>query len=69
MASSKATVLRDGARTELPPDQLVRDDVIELGRGDQIPADAEVVSGTCDVNESLLTGESKLAKKRPGDER
>ena len=68
VASSKATVLRDGARTELPLDQLVRDDVIELGRGDQIPADAEVVSGTCDVNESLLTGESKLVKKRPGDE-
>ena len=68
VASSKATVLRDGARTELPLDQLVRDDVIELGRGDQIPADAEVVSGTCDVNESLLTGESKLVKKHPGDE-
>lgn len=31
VASSKATVLRDGARTELPLDQLVRDDVIELG--------------------------------------
>lgn len=45
VASSKATVLRDGARTELPLDQLVRDDVIELGRGDQIPADAEVVFG------------------------
>ena len=68
VASSKAAVLRDGARTELPLDQLVRDDVIELGRGDQIPADATVVSGACDVNESLLTGESKLVKKVAGDE-
>ena len=68
VASSKATVVRDGARTELPLDQLVRDDVIELGRGDQIPADSVVVKGACDVNESLLTGESKLVKKSEGDE-
>lgn len=68
VASSKATVLRDGAQVELPLDQLVRDDVIELGRGDQIPADSTVVSGACDVNESLLTGESKLVKKGAGDE-
>ncbi|WP_288323446.1 cation-translocating P-type ATPase [uncultured Eggerthella sp.] len=68
VASSKASVLRDGALVELPLDELVRDDVIELGRGDQIPADAVVVKGACDVNESLLTGESKLVKKRPDDE-
>ena len=68
VASSKASVLRDGALVELPLDALVRDDVIELGRGDQIPADAVVVKGSCDVNESLLTGESTLVKKRPGDE-
>lgn len=68
VASSKATVLRDGASIELPLDQLVRDDVIELGRGDQVPADAVVVSGACDANESLLTGESKLIKKGVGDE-
>ena len=68
VASSKATVLRDGASIELPLDQLVCDDVIELGRGDQVPADAVVVSGACDANESLLTGESKLIKKGVGDE-
>lgn len=68
VASSKASVLRDGELVELPLDALVRDDVIELGRGDQIPADAVVVKGGCDVNESLLTGESALVKKRPGDE-
>ena len=68
VASSKASVLRDGALVELPLDALVRDDIIELGRGDQIPADSVVVKGSCDVNESLLTGESTLVKKRPGDE-
>ncbi|MFR2951188.1 MAG: haloacid dehalogenase, partial [Collinsella intestinalis] len=44
------------------------DDLIRLGRGDQIPADAVVVSGECHVNESLLTGESDAIHKRPGDE-
>ncbi|WP_302391996.1 cation-translocating P-type ATPase [Eggerthella sinensis] len=68
VASSKASVLRDGELVELPLDELVCDDIIELGRGDQIPADAVVVKGACDVNESLLTGESKLVKKRPDDE-
>ncbi|WP_080797240.1 HAD-IC family P-type ATPase [Arabiibacter massiliensis] len=68
VAGSKATVVRDGQRVELPLDALVRDDVIELGRGDQVPADSVVVSGACDANESLLTGESKLVKKAAGDE-
>ena len=67
IAGSKATVLRDGVEVDLPLDQIVRDDVVVLGRGDQIPADSVVVHGACDANESLLTGESKLIKKREGD--
>ena len=67
IAGTKAEVMRDGQRVELPLDQLVRDDVVVLGRGDQVPADSVVVSGECDANESLLTGESKLVKKRAGD--
>ena len=42
------------------------DDIVKLGRGDQIPADAVVVKGSAQVNESLLTGESDLIKKDPG---
>ncbi len=68
VTSSKATVLRDGAYAELPLNELVRDDVVRLGRGSQIPADAVVLSGSCQVNESLLTGESALVKKQAGDE-
>ena len=67
IAGSKAHVLRDNLETELPLDQLVRDDVVVLRRGDQVPADAEVVSGECRVNESLLTGEADLVRKQPGD--
>ncbi len=68
VAGSHATALRDGIETRLALDELVRGDVIVLGRGDQVPADCEVVDGACDANESLLTGESKLVKKRAGDE-
>ena len=68
VAGSHATVVRDGARKEVALHDIVRDDVVVLGRGDQVPADAVVVSGEADVNESLLTGESNLIKKAPGAE-
>ena len=68
LTSKKAIAVRDGAEVELDLDQIVLDDIIRLGRGDQIPADAVVVSGEALVNESLLTGESDLIKKKPGSE-
>ena len=68
LTSKKAIAVRDGAEVELDLDQIVLDDFIRLGRGDQIPADAVVVSGEALVNESLLTGESDLIKKQPGSE-
>ena len=68
LATKKAVVLRDGRETELDLDQIVLDDLVKLGRGDQIPADAVVVEGEAQVNESLLTGESDLIKKVAGDE-
>ena len=68
LTSKKAIAVRDGAEVELDLDQIVLDDIIRLGRGDQIPADAVVVSGEALVNESLLTGESDPIKKQPGSE-
>ena len=68
LTSKKAIAVRDGAEVELDLDQIVLDDIIRLGRGDQIPADAVVVSGEALVNESLLTGESDLIKKQSGSE-
>ena len=66
LATKKAKVIRDGAECELDLEQIVLDDIVKLGRGDQIPADAVVVKGSAQVNESLLTGESDLIKKDPG---
>lgn len=62
-----AVVIRDGRRQEIPADQLVLDDIVEFSAGSQIPADAKVVSGELQVNESLITGESDEIEKREGD--
>lgn len=54
----KAHVYRDGREITVPVEELVLDDVVILGAGSQIPADAVVVDGSVQVNEALITGES-----------
>ncbi|KKW66665.1 MULTISPECIES: cation-translocating P-type ATPase [Mycolicibacterium] len=52
----------------LPPNEVVLDDIIELGPGDQIVVDGEVVEeSNLEVDESLLTGEADPIAKDPGD--
>ena len=55
------------SRETLNVDKVVVDDIIVLKQGDQVPVDCTVVDGSCDVNESLLTGESDDIKKEIGD--
>ncbi|AEB06963.1 ATPase, P-type (transporting), HAD superfamily, subfamily IC [Coriobacterium glomerans PW2] len=66
LATKRVVVVRDGAEVDLDLEQIVIDDIVRLGRGDQIPADSVVVTGEAQVNESLLTGESDLIRKKPG---
>ena len=62
-------VRRDGDDAEVPPEELVVDDYVRLGPGEQIPVDGTVVRATgLEVDESLLTGESDPVVKEPGDE-
>ena len=64
----KVTVRRSAAETVIPVDAVVRDDIICVMAGDQIVADGPVVTTSfLEVNESLLTGESKPLRKEPGD--
>ncbi|MFN8629515.1 MAG: HAD-IC family P-type ATPase [Chloroflexota bacterium] len=63
-----ATVVRDGAAAEVPPDDLVLGDLVELRAGDQVVLDGRLASGQVGVDESQLTGESDVMPKRPGDE-
>ncbi|BBY81978.1 cation-translocating P-type ATPase [Mycolicibacterium pulveris] len=56
------------AAKPLPPNEVVLDDIIELGPGDQIVVDGEVVEeSNLEVDESLLTGEADPIAKDPGD--
>lgn len=67
VTNKSAKVLRNGELIDLSSDDIVLDDIIKLGIGNQIPTDCIVVSGEVEVNESLLTGESVPVKKKFGD--
>jgi hypothetical protein len=61
-------VIRDDRKWTIATDKLVLDDLIILKAGDQVPADCQVLSGSLEVNESLLTGEADNLSKAEGDE-
>lgn len=67
VARRPVKVLRDGQVQEVPPENIVRDDLAEFGQGDQICGDGILQSGTLYVDESLLTGEEDSVEKQPGD--
>ena len=59
-------VIRNGSVKQISTEELVKDDVILLTAGKQICADAVVISGNIQVNESLLTGEADEVEKTEG---
>ena len=63
---SHVDVIRDGVKKSITVSELVKDDVILLKSGGQIPADGVILDGEVDVNESLLTGESDSIHKTCG---
>ncbi len=67
LSKIKIKVLRDGVEQDVDVDRVVLHDILILKPGNQIPADAVVVSGFCEVDESLLTGESDAVYKMPGE--
>jgi cation-transporting ATPase E len=69
LSAPRARALRDGEVHELTVGEVVADEVLEIGPGDQVVVDGEVVwSDGLELNESLLTGESDPVRKDPGDE-
>jgi cation-transporting ATPase E len=65
----RATVVRDGAVTEIAVEAVVVDDLVALQAGDQVPTDGRVVTvDGLEIDESLLTGESEPVDKADGDE-
>lgn len=67
IAAPKAHVLRNGTKTELAVSDLVMDDIMLFASGNQVCADCVVIAGECEVDESLITGESDLIVKKAGD--
>ncbi|GAA1660577.1 magnesium-transporting ATPase [Mycolicibacterium murale] len=68
VGQAKPTVRRRSGTAALAPNQVVLDDIIELGPGDQIVVDGQVVEeSNLEVDESLLTGEADPIAKDTGD--
>ena len=67
LAPKTAVLVRDGAETEVPIDQVRTGDVFVVRPGGNIPVDGVVLEGSSAVNESALTGESIPVDKGPGD--
>src|SRR5882762_5461289 len=63
-----ATRLRDGVEEQVPIAELRHGDIVLVRPGESVPADGVVRAGEGDVNEAMITGESRPAKKREGDE-
>jgi cation-transporting ATPase E len=69
LTAPAVTVARHGERRDISLEDVVDDDVVELGQGAQIVADGEVLAADAlEVDESLLSGESVPEAKAPGDE-
>ncbi|MDI9894885.1 HAD-IC family P-type ATPase [Rhodococcus sp. IEGM 1381] len=64
VGQNKPQVRRDGVSQQIPPDEVVLGDVVELGPGDQIVVDGEVIeTASLEIDESLLTGEADAVHK------
>ena len=68
ISAPKAYILRDGKEITMPVSDVVVDDIMLLSAGKQVCADAVIVEGECEANESLITGESDAIQKKIGDE-
>ncbi|MGN0618485.1 MAG: HAD-IC family P-type ATPase [Ruminiclostridium sp.] len=67
ISAPKARVIRDGQEQEIPTSGIVLDDIVIFRAGAQAAADCLVLSGECEVNESLITGESDPVFKKQGE--
>lgn len=68
LSAPKARVIRDGSEKAVSTSDIVMDDIMILSSGNQVCADALVLEGECETDESLITGESDLISKMPGSE-
>jgi Cu+-exporting ATPase len=63
-----ARLIRNSREVDVPIEEVEIDDVVFVRPGEKIPVDGEVIDGSSNVDESMVTGESVPVKKQPGDE-
>ncbi len=68
LGSKTAHVLVDGVEKEVPIEAVKIHDVMVVRPGEKIPTDGLILEGESSINESMVTGESQLVKKKPGDQ-
>jgi len=67
MPSEAHLIAKDGAVKEVKIEELRKDDRVLVKPGEKVPVDGVIVDGLSEVNEAMLTGESKPVEKRPED--
>lgn len=68
LQAKTARVIRDGKELDLPVEEVLVGDVIQVRPGEKVPVDGVIVEGSSAVDESMLTGESLPVSKKQGDE-
>ncbi|MDQ4075462.1 MAG: heavy metal translocating P-type ATPase [Chloroflexota bacterium] len=68
MPDEAERIREDGTTESVPVDELREGDRVLVRPGASVPADGVVVEGTSDVNEAMITGESRPVSKEPGDD-
>jgi heavy metal translocating P-type ATPase len=68
LQAKTARVVRNGEALEIPLDQVLSGDMVQVRPGEKIPVDGEVVEGSSFVDESMITGEPVPVQKAQGAE-
>jgi Cu+-exporting ATPase len=68
LQAKTARVIRDGQELDIPVEEVLVGDIVQVRPGEKIPVDGLILEGSSAVDESMLTGESLPTSKKPGDE-
>jgi len=68
LQAKTARVIRDGKEMDLPVEEVLVGDIVQVRPGEKVPVDGVIVEGSSAVDESMLTGESLPVSKKKGDE-
>lgn len=68
LQAKTARVIRDGQEINIPVEEVLVGDIVQMRPGEKVPVDGLIIDGSSAIDESMLTGESLPASKKPGDE-